>query len=493
MTLAILALYLVLVLLVGAQSHRFLRSTGEGYFVADRSIGPFVLLMTLFGTHMTSFALLGASAESYRVGIGVFSLMASSSALVVPVVFFFVGTRVWALGKEHGFLTQVEYFRERFQSEALGIVLFVVLVTLLVPYLLIGILGGGITLNEITGGDIPQWVGALVVSVVVVAYVSYGGMRGTAWVNTFQTLVFMILGGVTVAVVLDRMGGLGVAMARLATEQPELLIRGEVFGRIELFTYTFIPLSVGMFPHIFSHWLSAKSAGTFRAPIIFYPLCIAVVWVPSVLLGALGNLDFPGLQGPAANSILVRMIDLHAPELLSGLLAAGVLAAIMSSLDSQSLALGAMFTQDILQRYVYGGKMEEVAKVRAGRIFIAAVIAATFLLSLVARSSIFGLAVWSFTGFAALFPIVVAALYWRRASAAGALSAVFTVVALWIFFFSRGWGSPGYTVADSGVMPVAVMFLVSTVVLIGVSLVTAPPEEARLARFFPQAPRSSGR
>ena len=130
---------------------------------------------------------------------------------------------------------------------------------------------------------------------------------------------------------------------------------------------------------------------------------------------------------------------------------------------------------------------------RAGSLFAAAVIASTFLLSLVAQRSIFSLAVWSFTGFAALFTIVVATLNWRRASAAGAFSAVFSAVALWIFFFWRGWGSPGYSVASSGGMPVAVMFLVSTVVLVGVSLVTAPPEEARLARFFPQAPRSSGR
>ena len=78
MTLGVVIAYLILVLVVGGLSQRLLHKTGEGYFVADRSIGSFVLLMTLFGTHMTSFALLGASAQSYRVGIGVFSLMASS-------------------------------------------------------------------------------------------------------------------------------------------------------------------------------------------------------------------------------------------------------------------------------------------------------------------------------------------------------------------------------------------------------------------------------
>jgi SSS family solute:Na+ symporter len=486
MTLAVILAYLLLVLAVGAASHRLLERTGEGYFVADRSLGPFVLLMALFGTHMTSFALLGSSAQSYRVGIGVFALMASSSALVVPVVFFFVGARVWEVGKRHGFLTQVQYFRERWQSEALAVSLFVVLVLLLVPYLLIGILGGGVTLHQITAGAVPEWAGALGVCLVVLSYVCLGGMRGTAWVNTLQTGVFMVLGAITVAVVLNRLGGLEAALGRVSTERPDLLVREGHVGRLELLTYTFVPLSVGMFPHIFGQWLSARSARSFGVPVIFYPLCLAVVWVPSVLLGVLGAVEVPGLEGPAVNSILVRMIDLHAPDVLSGLLAAGVLAAIMSSLDSQSLSLGTMFTQDILQRYVYRGSLGNEAQVRAGRIFIVSVVLLTFLLSLVSGPSIFGLSIWSFTGFAGLFPIVVAALYWRRSTAVGALASVATVAVLWLGFFTRGWGSAGYSVAGTGIMPVAVIVPASAAALIVGSLLSAPPGEDQVAAFFPE-------
>jgi SSS family solute:Na+ symporter len=72
LTLAVLLCYLVVVLLIGGLSHRLFRGTSEDYFLATRTIGPFILLMSLFGTHMTSFSLLGASAESYRIGVGVF-------------------------------------------------------------------------------------------------------------------------------------------------------------------------------------------------------------------------------------------------------------------------------------------------------------------------------------------------------------------------------------------------------------------------------------
>jgi len=484
MTLGIIATYLALVLAVGVGSRRLASGTGEDFFLAGRTIGPFVLLMSLFGTHMTAFSLLGASGEAYRNGIGVFGLMASSSAIVVPVVFYFVGRRLWELGKRRGYLTQIQFFRDRWDSNFLGLLLFVVLVALLIPYLLIGVMGGGLTLNEITGGMVPQWAGSLTVCLVVLTYVTYGGLRGTAWANTFQTLVFMILGGVTFFWVVRELGGLGPALERVAAARPELLVREGSIAPLKLLTYTCIPLSAGMFPHIFMHWLTAKKRESFRLPVTAYPLCIAIVWLPSVLLGVLGTADQPGLEGPAANSILVKLIEAHAPGVLAGLLAAGVFAAVMSSLDSQVLSLGTMFTQDIVRHYGFGDRMNERTQILVGRLFVAGLLALTFGLSLVASRSIFKLGIWSFTGFAALFPVIVAALFWRRSTKQGAIASVLSVVLMWIFFIQRGWSVPGYTVGGTGIMPVAVMLVVSAVVMVLVSLVTRPPRDEVLSRCF---------
>jgi len=163
----VICVYLLMVLAIGGLSHRLFRGTGEDYFVASRTIGPFLLLMSLFGTNMTAFSILGASGEAYSHGIGVFGLMASSSALVIPTIFLFVGTRVWRLGKTHGYVTQAQFLRDRFQSDSVGLLIFIVLTLLVIPYLLIGVMGGGITASHITGGEIPQWVGSLAVCVVV--------------------------------------------------------------------------------------------------------------------------------------------------------------------------------------------------------------------------------------------------------------------------------------------------------------------------------------
>jgi SSS family solute:Na+ symporter len=487
MTLAVIAVYMAAVLGVGALSHRLFSGTGEDYFLATRSIGPFVLLMSLFGTHMTAFALLGASGESYRSGIGVFGLMASSSALVVPAVFLFVGTRAWAVGKRFGYTTQVQYLRDRWDSDALGLLMFAALVALVIPYLLIGVLGAGLTLTDVTGGQVPTWVGGLVVSAVVMIYVTYGGLRGTAWANTFQTLVFMALGAATFIYVVNAMGGLGAAMQRLAAARPDLMVRGDNFTPIQYLTYAFIPLSAGAFPHLFMHWLTARQASNFRVTVVAYPICIAIVWVPSVLLGVLGNLDFPALSVPESNSVMVRLIGFHAPALLAGLLGAGVFAAVMSSLDSQVLALGTMFTKDVVNHYGYDEKMSDRQQVMVGRLFVAAILVVAYLLSLVTRTTIFAMGTWSFTGFAGLFPIIVAALYWRRSTKAGAFAALATVAVLWSYYFVQGWGLLDYTVGGTGVMPVAVVTLASALAMVVASLLSKPPDRALVERFFPPA------
>lgn len=484
MILAVIIIYLLLVLSLGILSHKFFRNTGEDYFVASRNISWFMLLMSLFGTNMTAFSILGASGEAYRKGIGVFALMASSSAIIVPCVFLFIGTRLWKIGKRFGYVTQVQYFRDRWESNGLGLLLFVVLVLLLIPYLLIGVMGGGDTIYKITENAVPQWVGGLLISAVVLCYVTYSGMRGTAWVNTFQTLVFMILGGVTFVVIVYRMGGFSTALSKVDTS---LLMQADHIKPLELLTYTCMPLSVGMFPHIFSHFLTAKDVSAFRYPIILYPVCIAIVWVPSVLLGILGNVDFPGLKGPETNSVLIQMIRHHAPGVLAGFLGAGVFAAIMSSLDSQSLSLGSMFTNDIVRPYLKRGgqeQMTEKQQVWVGRLFVIAIISITYFISLIAKPSIFRIAIWSFTGFTGLFPVVVAALFWKGSTKYGVLCSIFSVIALWLYFFLRFWQTSGYTVGGTGVMPVAVIILVSSIILIIVSLLTKPPSSETIDKYF---------
>ncbi len=285
--------------------------------------------------------------------------------------------------------------------------------------------------------------------------------------------------------ILNNYGGLQAAMEKLRHTHPEAVVIGsDRHTYFQMISFLFVPLSVGAFPHIFAHWLSANRAESFRHTIAWYPVCIAAVWIPSVVLGAIGQIDYPPpLDGP----ILVKLILDNAGGVLAGCLAAGVFAAIMSSLDSQTLAVGTMFTHDIVRHYGFHDRLSEQRQVLFGRLFVMVLLAMAFGFSLITTRSIFSMGIWSLSGFAGLFPIFLAALYWKRSTKQGAIAAVVTVATLWVFFFVQATGvGGGYTVAGTGILPAAVMALGSSVAMVAVSLLSRPPETSVIARFFPE-------
>lgn len=582
-TLIVIVLYLALLLGLGMYTNRLSRGTSKDYFVASHSIGPFLLLMSVFGTTMTAFALVGSTGKSFERGIGTYGLMASISGLVHAAIFFIVGIRLWCYGKKHGFVTQIQFFRSRFESDNIGYVLFPILVLLVIPYLLIGIIGAGKTIEPVTAGafpeiftnptraawlgGIPPWLSGLVISAVVLTYVFMGGSRGAAFANTFQTLVFMVMGLVAFVFIVKGLGGLenaGKVPARITDtgaivqeygydkdqkklvkldkpkpygkvkhwdemsddkkkslinkqphfartpidieykalnpaaaknlEAPKFLTKERELGipPITFLTYLFIPLSVGMFPHLFQHWLTAKSAKAFRLTVIAHPLCIMIVWVPCVLIGAWASGVLPAGMPSAAvlSNMLATLID---NQVLTGLLTAGVLAAIMSSLDSQFLCLGTMFTNDIILHKADKDKYTDQQIVKIARIFIVVIVALTYALAMALKSAnVFDLAVWCFSGFGALFPVVFAALYWKRATKEGAIASILAATATWIYFFlqtkkvlpngSTVYG--GEMVIGPGIVPAAICFAAAAVVIIVVSLATKPPSKETLDKFF---------
>jgi solute:Na+ symporter, SSS family len=125
---------------------------------------------------------------------------------------------------------------------------------------------------------------------------------------------------------------------------------------------------------------------------------------------------------------------------LGGLLAAGILAAIMSSLDSQFLCLGTMFTEDIVVHAHRRGRYSESQVVLMARLFVVAMVLVTYVLSLFPRA-VFDLGIWSFSGFTGLVPLVLAAIYWRRLTAPGAVASVLATAGTWLALFWRAdWG-----------------------------------------------------
>src|SRR6478672_11051430 len=142
--------YLAVVAGIGIYAYQRSKANTEDFFLASRSLGPMVFFLSIFATNMTAFAILGSSGMSYRRGIGVYGMMASSSGFVIPLCIFFIGTRLRALGKRFGHQTQVAFFRDRWECSGIGTVIFALSAAMLIPYMIISIMGGGRVLEDIS-------------------------------------------------------------------------------------------------------------------------------------------------------------------------------------------------------------------------------------------------------------------------------------------------------------------------------------------------------
>src|SRR6266481_2676519 len=532
---AVIFVYLLVIAIIGSIAFRQSKANTEDFFLANRSIGSLVFFLSLFATNMTAFAILGSSGQAYRQGIGIYGLMASSSGLVIPLTIFFIGTRLWAIGKRFGHQTQVGFFRDRWECDTIGTIIFALSAAMLVPYMIISIMGGGTVLSQISavlGPDgkpvmhevlkhgqtileartwIPYELGAAIVAVVVTIGVFLGGMRGTVWVNILQTTLFLCFGFIAVLTISHALpGGFAEYITKLASDpKTSALVTREKMPERFFWSYTLIPLSSIMFPHMAIMCFSARKVTAFKRTVVLYPIAILLIWLPSVFLGVLGAAALGKVADP--DGILLLLLDKFAPAWLAGILGAGIISAVMGSDAHQVLALSTMFTKDIYQHYGGREKYGERGAVHFARAFIIIVTLAAYFvaLELKDKQGIFEIAIrYAFSGFAAMAPVMIAALFWKRSTKWGALAATLFTAACLIYFavlqnthkagdviWQLGQGKDAIKVLYlnprpdvtfwNGFMTVVPMVFGSALLMLVFSLITRPPGQATIEKYFP--------
>jgi SSS family solute:Na+ symporter len=294
-------------------------------------------------------------------------------------------------------------------------------------------------------------------------------------------------------------------MGKLAADpKTRFLVTREKMPQVAFWSYTLIPLSSIMFPHMAIMCFSARHVSAFKQTVIAYPLAILAIWLPCVFLGVLGFATLGKIPDP--DGVLLRMLNTYAPTWLAGVLGAGIISAVMGSDAHQVLALSTMFTKDIVVHYGGREKFGERRSVHLARVFIVFVtlIAYFVALYLKEKQGIFEIAVrYAFSGFAAMSPVMVAALFWKRSTQWGALAATLFVGGFLIWtalvqighkpgdvlwqigeikvFFLNPRGDVSFW---NGFMTVVPMVIGSSICVILFSLLTRPPSPATIARYF---------
>ena len=421
----VVAVYFAIVAAIAWAASRTTRATAEDYFLGGRSARTVVLFMALLGTNVTPFVLMGVPGIAYHQGVGVFGLNAAIVALGIPLSFWAIGYPVWRAARAHEAVTPAELYAARLQSPALGVVLFVAFVIYTVPYLVSSVLGVGVAVSVLTGDAVSLEVAAAGLLAITLLYTATGGMRATMWTNVFQGIVFVGFVLVAFVGVAQHLGGFERISARVVAEAPEFLTRGE---RPKYATGAWaswglaISLTVIAFPHMLVRIFAAKSVDALRNTARAYPLALVLLWVPVVMLGVWGAVTIPGLQGRESDAIFVRLVQDAFGPWLEGLCLAGVLAAVMSTVDAQFLTLSSMLSRDVVRRMK--PELTAAQEVRMGRWFLVAVALVTGALVVVRPASIYAIASFSFSGYVMLVPTLYLGVRSRWFTATGAIASI---------------------------------------------------------------------
>ena len=473
-------LYVLLVVVVGAWATRTAGKSPEEYFLAGRRLGLIVLFMALFGTNSTAFVFVGVPGKAYHEGVGMFSINAPIVALCTPLTFLLVGIPARRMARRLSALTPAELYSRRFGSDLVGIVLFLFYTFYTIPYMVVAVKGAAITLEGMTGGALQVWMAALAIVAVALIYVTLGGMQATAWTNVLQGVIFLGFLVMAFFFISSDMGGLKAAMESVRAHDESLLqiTRQGLYEPRKWVSWSLvISLAVIAFPHMFVRLMAAGSEKAIKGVCRLYPLALLVLWLPPVLIGIWGAVEFPGFSAATHESdrILQLMVDKHMPAALGGLGLVAVLAVVMSSLDAMILTLSSMLLRDAL-RPVFGERSEK-AGVLTGRLFGLAIGAGVFVLSLTWDSSVFDIGRKAFSGFVAMTPVLFLGVLWRRFTAAGAVASL--VVGNVVLFLGFGGMIP-----LAGFLPVFWALIAGLATAVVVSLVTAPPKPDILERAF---------
>ncbi|MEL7408125.1 MAG: sodium:solute symporter family protein, partial [Cyanobacteria bacterium J06558_2] len=350
-----LAVYLIFTLWVGLAGYKNQKNTAEDYFLANRSLGAIVLFFTLSATNFSAFFFLGFAGAGYRIGISYYPMMAWGTGFAA-LTFYYIGDRVWRLGKEFNLITPGELIFNRLPSQSLKLIFLGVMVIFTLPYLTLQPIGAGYLLENLSGGQIPYFVGATALTVAIVFYVCIGGMVSVALTDLVQGILMFILMIVALLAIANSLGGISAANQAVFTLKPELFSRqgmGDFFTQKKWFSYMCLwTFTLPMFPQMFMRFYTPKTPASLKVATVFYPIVTTILFICPVLIGMWGHLTFPDLVGEQVDQIFPLMLNEYTSKWLTSLVMVGALAAFMSTLDSQLLALSSMLTRDIYTTYL---------------------------------------------------------------------------------------------------------------------------------------------
>ena len=474
----VLVLYLGIMAFIGWYAGRKTNSIGD-FFVLSGKAGVLVSGIAYFSTQFSMGTFLGTPGTIYGVGYAGMAISVPGAVFCMILPALLIGRKLITLGHKYGFLTMADYLTDRYHSKKMSGVLGVMMLFFLVPMMGAQIIGAGVIVHVFTG--LPEWVGVVGMGIIVILYCMSGGMKGAMMTDVIQGSLMIATAVVTFIVSVVMGGGFSNINHTLQSMNEAYLTFPGANGYMP-WTYYVSNIVLWSFftmgqPHLFTKFFAMKDHKTMFKAIL---LGTAGMFFSATLIEWAGVNGIASIQNiEKADQIIPMILQRGMNPFLASIFIAGIVAAGMSTIDGILVTTTGAVTRDIYQKIINKDATDEnVMKLSKVVTVIIGIIVICF--GVFQPGSIFEINLFAFSGMAIFVVPILFGIYWKKATAKGAIASVIVgIISLLLFTLN-----PSVKALAMGFHALFPTTIISSIVMIVVSKFTKTPPQETIDRHF---------
>ena len=474
----VLVLYLGIMAFIGWYAGRKTNSIGD-FFVLSGKAGVLVSGIAYFSTQFSMGTFLGTPGTIYGVGYAGMAISVPGAVFCMILPALLIGRKLITLGHKYGFLTMADYLTDRYHSKNMSGVLGVMMLFFLVPMMGAQIIGAGVIVHVFTG--LPEWVGVVGMGIIVILYCMSGGMKGAMMTDVIQGSLMIATAVVTFIVSIVMGGGFSNINHTLQSMNEAYLTFPGANGYMP-WTYYISNIVLWSFftmgqPHLFTKFFAMKDHKTMFKAIL---LGTAGMFFSATLIEWAGVNGIASIQNiEKADQIIPMILQRGMNPFLASIFIAGIVAAGMSTIDGILVTTTGAVTRDIYQKIINKDATDEnVMKLSKVVTVIIGIIVICF--GVFQPGSIFEINLFAFSGMAIFVVPILFGIYWKKATAKGAIASVIVgIISLLLFTLN-----PSVKALAMGFHALFPTTIIASIVMIVVSKFTETPPQETIDRHF---------
>ena len=428
----VLVLYLGIMAFIGWYAGRKTNNIGD-FFVLSGKAGVVVSGIAYFSTQFSMGTFLGTPGTIYGVGYAGMAISVPGAVFCMILPALLIGRKLITLGHKYGFLTMADYLTDRYHSKNMSGVLGVMMLFFLVPMMGAQIIGAGVIVHVFTG--LPEWVGVVGMGIIVILYCMTGGMKGAMMTDVIQGSLMIATAVVTFIVSIVMGGGFSNINHTLQSMNEAYLTFPGANGYMP-WTYYISNIVLWSFftmgqPHLFTKFFAMKDHKTMFKAIL---LGTAGMFFSATLIEWAGVNGIASIQNiEKADQIIPMILQRGMNPFLASIFIAGIVAAGMSTIDGILVTTTGAVTRDIYQKIINKNATDE-AVMSLSKVVTVIIGIVVICFGVFQPGSIFEINLFAFSGMAIFVVPILFGIYWKKATAKGAIASVIVgIISLLLF------------------------------------------------------------